>query len=187
MMELYNQLYLNLTSTLTVGEVGVGAAQSLSNYAKLTNAKTMVEIGFNRGSSALAFLLTLPDVVLHSLDIRPYKNVKESVDFLTNYFPGRFFYHSTSSENLLNIITHDVDFVFIDGDHSYGAILRDTKLSIQLNPKYILYDDACHPQHGVDVLGVIDSMGWMHKTIVDCNTNVEGRHASTGFAFVNLT
>lgn len=187
MMEMYKELYSNLTSLPSVGELGVDASECLSKYAKLTHAKTMVEIGFNRGSSALAFLLTLPEVILHSVDIRAYEDVKESVDFLTNYFPGRFFYYSTSSENLLDVIKTDVDFVFIDGDHSHAAILRDTLLSIKLNPNYILYDDACHPQHGPDVLNVIDSMGWMNKTIVDCNTNIHGTIASSGFAFVNLT
>lgn len=187
MMELYPELYLNLKSPQTVGELGINASECLSKYAKLTNAKTMVEIGFNRGSSALVFLLTLPDVILHSVDIRSYEEVKESVNFLTSYFPGRFFYHSTSSENLLEVIKHDVDFVFIDGDHSHAAMYRDTLLSIKLNPNFILYDDACHPAHGSDILNIIESMGWTGKTIVDCNTNVHGLHASSGFAFVNLT
>ncbi len=186
MMDTYRELFSKLISNPTVGELGVDASESLSKYAVKTNAKMMVEIGFNRGSSALTFLLSLPEVVLHSIDIRPYEDVKGSVDFLTEQFPGRFFYHHSSSEFLLDIVKEPVDFVFIDGDHSYAGILRDTELSVQLNPKYILYDDACHPQHGHGVLSVIERMGWTSKTTVDCYTNIHGRIASSGFAFVEL-
>ena len=147
-----------------------------------------MEIGFNRGSSALTFLLSNNDCMVYSIDIREYNVVKESVQFLKKTFPNRFEYIESSSEHLLTVLPENInpDLVFIDGDHSYDAIYRDAKLSKQLNPRCIIFDDACHEFHGKDVMDVIQKMGWEDSVTIDCETSIFGTEASSGFAIINI-
>ena len=39
------------------------------------------------------------------------------------------------------------DLIFIDGDHSVEGIESDIKMSLQLNPKYLVLDDYFHGDH----------------------------------------
>jgi predicted O-methyltransferase YrrM len=186
--ELYKRHYVQLTSAPITGETGDASAEVLSKYIKMSNATTMVEIGFNRGSSSLTALLSLDTVVVHSIDLRSHEEVKNSVDYLTRTFPNRFFYYQASSAQLLDLIKFPVDLIFIDGDHSYEAVLRDTQLSLRLNPKYIMYDDVCHHAHTADINAVIQHH-WpdLDNVLIDCNTYNNGMSRGTGLALVNLT
>jgi SAM-dependent methyltransferase len=154
--ELYNHIN-NLGSPHT-GEITFYNA-SLTKDVNMTNAYDMVkdvvtrtnpsnilEIGFNRGSSALLFLyLSIAKVT--SIDII---NNTTSVSYLTNTFNNRFSFILGNSFDLDMKALGNFDLVFIDGDHEYNSIVRDIDQSLKVKPKFILFDDYEHPDHGVD-------------------------------------
>jgi hypothetical protein len=39
------------------------------------------------------------------------------------------------------IINHDIDLVFIDGEHSYSGVKKDFEVSLNFNAKYIVFHD----------------------------------------------
>lgn len=184
----YNNLFVGLGSPPTTGELGYASAEKLLYYTQDVNPKIVVEIGFNRGSSSLVFLMSNPECVVYSIDVKSYEQVAGSVEFLKNTFPNRFHYISSNSQYMLDVLPKGIepDLIFIDGDHSFAGILSDATLSKQLNPRCIMFDDACHHAHAVDTKNVIELMGWSSKTIIDCETSIHGREASSGFAVVRL-
>lgn len=184
----YNELFQGLSSAPSVGELGNQSVEKLLHYVTPINPKVVVEIGFNRGSSSLAFLLANHVSKVYSIDVRSYEEVKNSVEFLKRTFPNRFEYIESSSEHLLQVIPEGmgIDLIFIDGDHSHGAVYRDATLAKLLNPRYVIFDDVCHSYHGDDIKNVISRMGWDEKTIIDCETSTAGREASSGFAIVKV-
>ena len=188
MNKTYNDLFPNLTSSPCTGELGIGSMEKLMHYAAISNPTTVVEIGFNRGSSALGFLLVNNHCKVYSIDIRPYSEVQGSVEYLQTEFPNRFTYISSDSAHMLTVLpVTSTDLVFIDGDHSAAAVSRDLSLALQLSPRYIILDDACHHAHEADIRGVISSLGLYSKTVIDCQTSINGPEASSGFAIINLT
>lgn len=184
----YNNLFVGLGSPPTTGELGYASAEKLLHYTQTVNPKVIVEIGFNRGSSSLVFLMSNPECVVYSIDVKSYLEVARSVEFLQTTFPNRFHYIESNSQHMLEVLPKDIepDLIFIDGDHSYAAIMSDATLSKQLNPRYIIFDDACHPAHAVDTKNVIGNLGWSDMTLIDCETSIHGREASSGFAVVRL-
>ena len=52
----------------------------------------------------------------------------------------------------------EVEFLFIDGDHSHAAVKLDAENSIKLNAKYIAFDDYNHWQHGTDIKNIINDL-----------------------------
>jgi len=153
----YDELYAQLTSHPTVGETGPPHAEFLMHAARQSNAKVIVEIGFNRGSSALSLLMSSDDCVVYSVDIRTPEEVRASCDFLTAQFPNRFHYIHGNSRELLSLLPiSNADLVFIDGDHSYDGVRNDVEQSLQLNPRCIVFDDYYHGSHRHDIQRVID-------------------------------
>lgn len=109
---------------------------------------TILEIGFNKGGSALMFLSIDDSLTYHSIDIN--RNDK-SEQFLRSKFPN-FNFVQMNSESLhpglrSMELRNQYDMVFIDGDHSFEAVVRDTAIALSYNPKYILFDDVDHPSH----------------------------------------
>ena len=132
----------------------INMVKAVIDIVKPTN---ILEIGFNRGSSALTFLLS-SDAKVSSIDIQEKPG---SVKYLNEQFPNRFTFILGNSQELDLSDYKGVDLVFIDGDHSYEGILKDTTQVLELSPKYILYDDYEHPAHGDDVKKVVDQFPQM--------------------------
>jgi len=173
MSEEYDELYWKLTSPLNVGELGILAADDLIRAARMSDPNVVVEIGFNRGSSALAFLLSNDHCKVYSVDIRAPESVSASVDFLQSRFPDRFTYVHGDSAFLHKLLDGvSPDFIFIDGDHSYDGVKRDAELSIQMAPKFLLFDDYLHEYHGPDVRRVISELGLTVVEIFTCTTGL---------------
>ena len=97
-------------------------------YYSAMSKKGIVEIGRYNGGSTLVFALCNPTVNIISIDINPQndgrlndifkklgvgQNVKLIVDDASNYSKS------------LQMRENSFDFLFIDGDHSYEACLRD--------------------------------------------------------------
>jgi predicted O-methyltransferase YrrM len=156
-IEQYSELK-NTLSPPCVGEVEFESLESFKDICGKANPSSILELGFNRGMSAIMWL-EASNSTLHSIDIKTKDQVVDSLKYISKTYTYRFTYTSLD-HNLLTDYAYafkdKYDLVFIDGDHSYESILRDTKNTLMYNPKYIAYDDYFHPQHATDTKNVIN-------------------------------
>jgi len=158
--ENYNSTLKSLTKNKG-GEIWYDSYKSIEDIITITNCSTILELGFNRGASALMWLET-SNSTLHSMDQRGENEVEKSIKYLNKSYPGRFTYTELNHKNLPNLIDdlkNNYDLIYIDGDHSKEGILRDAKNAIKLNPKYIAFDDYFHGAHGLDTKSAIKECG----------------------------
>lgn len=110
---------------------------------------TYVEIGCYGGGSA-CLMLQRPNTRVISIDLGypvPKETVYSNVDKL-NKFNNPYNYLMGNSQTLemvneLKKLTNEIDILFIDGDHSYQAVINDFTLYEGLVKKggYIIFDD----------------------------------------------
>ena len=132
------------------GEMNHHCFETIEDICQITTPNSILEIGFRRGNSALMWLIN-SSATLMSLDIEDF-SIK-SVQLLESQFPNRFRYLQCDSRNFKSEETFDL--IFIDGDHSFEGIEDDIKMSLQLNPKYLVLDDYFHGDHHQDMCKVI--------------------------------
>jgi len=154
--------HLEVMSPVTTGEADYENHWSvIKSICDITQPKNILELGFNRGASALMWL-NASDARVHSTDYKEEDKVKLSIDEINKHHKGRFEYtclnHSTFPE-VIDDYKDKYDLVFIDGDHTYEAIRRDAYNVIQMNPTYIAFDDCFHVVHGIDSRNVIKEFG----------------------------
>ena len=103
--------------------------------------KSYLEIGCRWGGT---FIITNEilksingNIKSYACDIKPISNIlKEYKEY------SCFEYLHQSSFSLDNtVINHNVDLIFIDGDHSYEALKKDFDIAKQYSPKYIVFHD----------------------------------------------
>lgn len=109
--------------------------------------RSVLEIGFNRGGSALAFLLCGASVT--SIDI--YDTV-ESSEYLQQAFRDQFVFVCMDSKDIISdersVGWHErFDLAYIDGHHGEQYVESDTTQCIQLGIPYLLFDDSHHGSH----------------------------------------
>ena len=124
------------------GEMSHHCFETIEDICHITTPNSILEIGFRRGNSALMWLIN-SSATLMSLDIDDF-SIK-SVQLLESQFPNRFKYLQCDSRIFKSEETFDL--IFIDGDHSVEGIESDIKMSLQLNPKYLVLDDYFHGDH----------------------------------------
>mgnify|MGYP003632246198 CR=1 FL=1 len=140
-----------------VGELSSDSIFTIKDICKITNPINILEIGFNRGNSALMWLEN-SNASLTSLDIT---DKPKSVSYLESTYKDRFTFRNMDSGQILAyklLMTEPFDLVFIDGDHSYQAVKLDAENSIELNTKYIVFDDYNHWSHGDDIKMIINEL-----------------------------
>ena len=132
------------------GEMSHHCFETIEDICQTTAPNSILEIGFRRGNSALMWLIN-SSATLMSLDIDDF-SVK-SVQLLESQFPNRFRYLQCDSKSFKSEETFDL--IFIDGDHSFEGIESDVKMSLQLNPKYLVFDDYFHGDHHQIICNII--------------------------------
>tara|TARA_B110000037_G_C16937048_1_gene431092 strand:- start:110 stop:676 length:567 start_codon:yes stop_codon:yes gene_type:complete len=153
----FDHLVNGILSPKVTGELEFESFSSIKDICKRTNPTSILELGFNRGASALMWLEN-SKATLHSVDIRTEAEVLKSTQYLIQSYPNRFTYTSFDHSLLPGVKSKYInkyDLIFIDGDHTKEAILRDTKIALTFNPKYIAFDDYFHRSHGQDTKDVI--------------------------------
>lgn len=121
-------------------------AEAFYEIVSIANPSTFLEIGFNCGGSALAFLIINPLLHYDSIDI--VRNEKSEEFLKKEYINWRFF--NLDSRNILpgkDGLKSRYDLILIDGDHSPEGVSSDIEKSILFNPEYLLFDDVKHPSH----------------------------------------
>ena len=124
-----------------MGEMTINNLPMFQNVIKTINPQNILEIGFNRGSSALLWLMN-STVSIHSFDI---VSQPTSIHILSTLYNSRFKFTQMNSfnivENLGEELTSKFDLIIVDGDHSYQGVKTDMETALILNAKYILVDD----------------------------------------------
>jgi len=148
-----------------------------NTYPQDTNI-TYVEIGCYAGGSA-CLVLQRPNTKVISIDLGEpiheeivYSNVKK-----LNKFNNSFIYLKGNSQTYkmvdkLKQLTQEIDILFIDGDHSYQAVINDFMLYEGLVKKggYIVFDDYHDRGPGCGV----------HEAVNEISKAVSDRYYSIG-------
>lgn len=128
----------------------------------LIHPRSVVEIGFNLGHSAVMWL-ALGVAVVHSVEVQWSQKRQDAVTAIKTRFPGRFFIHWTHSRKLIEMgeisaLGDRPALVFIDGSHEAHWVKSDILLALALETPYILLDDY-DSHHGTGVVEAVESAG----------------------------
>lgn len=121
----------------------------LKNFLKKeTWVNNILEIGFNAGHSADFMLSQRDDISVTSVDLAKHNYVIPCSSFISQKYPNRFKFVRGDSRYVLENITDEFDFIFIDGGHSedipYQDIVNCKRLS---NEKTIVMLDDYQTKH----------------------------------------
>jgi len=115
--------------------------ETIKTIYKKTNAKRVLEIGFNAGHSSFGVLSLIDDVTYHSIDICQYPHTEVCASKLSDMFPERFSFTKLNSKDLDTNAMSVYDMVFVDGDHRKGPAALDIQKCNQAGVEWILIDD----------------------------------------------
>ncbi len=120
--------------------------------AALSGRKSLLEVGFNAGHSALLALMSNPDLVYTGVDICETKYTTACAEYLAQAFKSRFtLILGDSREVLPRLATHNksllIDVCHIDGDHNEGPVRTDISNVLRLAQRnaLVILDDLDFP------------------------------------------
>ena len=135
-------------SKCNTGEMPEVSFDSIKDICNITNPKSILEIGFNRGSSALMWLLN-SNAKLTSIDVRKEQEIIHSLSTLKSNFKDRFTYYKMDAYRELPFKSEWIgkfDLIFIDCWHDPIGYELDTNTAMYLGSPVIVYDDyLTHP------------------------------------------
>ena len=143
----------------------VHQVERLRELVYKTSPKSIMEIGFNAGHSALLFLaITPPETKVVSFDLGEYAYVFAAKRYIDSVFPGRHTlvtgdstttvpkYEEQVAHRMKNPLTAPplrFDFIFIDGGHQEDIPMKDILNSQRLaagSHTIVAIDDICRIQ-----------------------------------------
>jgi predicted O-methyltransferase YrrM len=144
------------------GGASVEEALYLRNIARVTEAKAIVEIGFNVGFSSIAFLESGPDVTVVSFELDRRHGVELAKQFVDERYPGR---HELIIGNSVATVpayaesnAGTFDLAFVDGGHEYEIATADIRNTCRLvRPGGIVVVDDLTPWY---MWGAGPSQAW---------------------------
>jgi hypothetical protein len=142
MIEEFKQLKNKLSDKCT-GEIDESGFYTIKEICKTCNPKNILEVGFNRGNSALMWLLN-SNANLTSIDIRKESSIIDSLTTLKEKFGTRFKYIEKDAYLELHLTDEWInkfDLIFIDAWHTPIGYEIDTLTAKYLGCDYIVYDD----------------------------------------------
>jgi len=115
--------------------------ETLKRIYKHTEVKSVLEIGFNAGHSAMGWLASTDVEHYHSIDICQYEHTELNAQRIENMFPERFTFTKMDSKDLdfRDIIGYDM--VFVDGDHTVAGASIDIQNVRRAGCRWLLIDD----------------------------------------------
>jgi len=145
----YNSCLTDINAIVTKENVEGGSILEQSDFfikylLDNTNVKFILEIGFNTGVSANAFLSARDDIRMISIDIGEHTYVSNCKDAIDKHYPGRHLLLIGDSKDIVPGLKSRVepDLIFIDGDHAEPTPLIDARNCLALSgPNTILIMD----------------------------------------------
>ncbi|MCX7712683.1 MAG: class I SAM-dependent methyltransferase [Chthoniobacterales bacterium] len=120
----------------------------LALFAKKFAKEKILEIGTSFGETALTFALNSPEnCVVYTIDIQnTLSNPTIGRKFRNKNIEKKIKFYSMDIERVFSILPpKSVDIIFIDGDHSYEGVKKDTEYSLSLikDNGIIIWHDCC--------------------------------------------
>lgn len=115
--------------------------RTVNVIADLVKPKKMIEIGFNAGHSALAWMETLPNLTVHSIDICRHGYTQPCAKEIEKVYGKRFKFGKIDSHQINPRSFAGYDFAFIDGGHEREDIQNDWMICANSEIEWILIDD----------------------------------------------
>lgn len=121
---------------------------SISQLVAFFSPQTLFEFGTFNGRTTLHLALNAPDqAVVYTIDIKKGQfEFGADTPFFTNMQVGECFLESSVEKKIVMLtgdskrfdftqFNNSIDFILIDGDHSYDAVMNDSKIAFQMvNP-----------------------------------------------------
>jgi hypothetical protein len=144
---MHNKLYFEHLKEFTSTEgywSTVDCIKIAEDIISKTNAKNLLEIGFNIGYSAAVWLEQ--DIKqLYIIDINNHKDTEQAIKATIKAYPNcltNYLLVDSTSDAAKQWVIPKIDLAFIDGGHTYEICMSDSLLSINKGAKWLVYDDV---------------------------------------------
>ena len=152
--------------------------QLLAKYTALVpDNATIVEIGTHLGDTALVMAEAAPASTIYTIDtgdrwVWEGRKIEDYEGFLQDRFTGWEIYFLQGDSHLVNWIEQTgedrIDLLFIDGDHSYDAVMLDLirwAPKVKVNGYMLLHDYVIEDGKGEwdKVWGAIEDYIYVHR------------------------
>jgi predicted O-methyltransferase YrrM len=159
------------TLVLAATEGGTGPDEItffLNLLARESSIRTILEIGFNAGLLATAFLSARPDITVISVDIGSHDYVLKAKEWIDKEFPNRHMLLIGDSTKVLPQLMEQFpayrpDLIFVDGGHEEPVPRLDIDNAIKLaRPDTFILDDDVVPWMN-DIMSALDRCVKSHR------------------------